>query len=114
MITNETQKGFNYLRCTKKRGPCSQPYLREERVSQEIHAAIRRLVLPLLWLDWMDEELDRHEEQLHTTLQDELNRLHMEINEIEAKLSRLASAYLADALTIEEYQIGRASCRERV
>ena len=28
-ITSETQKGHNHYRCTKKRVPCSQPYIRE-------------------------------------------------------------------------------------
>jgi site-specific DNA recombinase len=35
-ITTETQKGHNYLRCTKKGGrPCSQPYVREEEISRQ-------------------------------------------------------------------------------
>jgi hypothetical protein len=33
MVTNERQKGHVYLRCTKKKGPCSQSYLDSARLS---------------------------------------------------------------------------------
>ena len=32
-ITTETQKGHNYLRCTKRKNPCSQKYTREEIIT---------------------------------------------------------------------------------
>jgi DNA invertase Pin-like site-specific DNA recombinase len=35
-ITTETQKGHNYLRCTKRKNPCSQKYTREEIITSEI------------------------------------------------------------------------------
>ena len=36
-ITTETQKGHNYLRCTKRvKKDCSQPYVREEKIAEQI------------------------------------------------------------------------------
>lgn len=35
-ITTETQKGRNYLHCTKRKSPCSEPYVREEEVEKQI------------------------------------------------------------------------------
>jgi len=35
-ITAETQKGHNYYRCTKKKLPCSQKYVREESLNEQI------------------------------------------------------------------------------
>src|SRR3989337_3898236 len=35
-ITTETQKGHNYLRCTKRKGACSQRYVREEFITKQI------------------------------------------------------------------------------
>ena len=41
-VTSETQKGHNYLRCTKRvKKDCSQPYVREESVAGQIAAAGR-------------------------------------------------------------------------
>ena len=35
-ITTETQKGHNYLRCTKRKNPCTQKYVREEIITSQI------------------------------------------------------------------------------
>jgi site-specific DNA recombinase len=34
-ITTETQKGHNYLRCTKRKNPCEQKYVREEIIRRK-------------------------------------------------------------------------------
>ncbi|MBX3389793.1 MAG: recombinase family protein [Phycisphaeraceae bacterium] len=39
-ITMEIQKGHRYLRCTKKRGQCSQKYLREEHLHEQVRQAL--------------------------------------------------------------------------
>jgi site-specific DNA recombinase len=44
-ITTETQKGHNYLRCTKRVGPCTQKYVREDIVSTQIDAFIAQVAL---------------------------------------------------------------------
>ncbi|KAF0151240.1 MAG: Resolvase protein, partial [Elusimicrobia bacterium] len=35
-ITTETQKGHNYLHCTKRKQPCSEPFVREEEVDRQV------------------------------------------------------------------------------
>ncbi|MFH1363347.1 MAG: recombinase family protein [Candidatus Omnitrophota bacterium] len=46
MITSELQKQrYIYYRCTKKRGKCSQPYLREVLLTQEINKAIESVAI---------------------------------------------------------------------
>lgn len=39
-ITAERQKGHHYYRCTKKLGPCSQPYIREEALAAQLREAV--------------------------------------------------------------------------
>ena len=36
-ITTEQQKGHNYLRCTKRKNPCEQKYVREEIITSQIN-----------------------------------------------------------------------------
>jgi len=45
-ITAENQKGHNYYRCTKRKGPCSQKkYTREEELTDQIKTAILAIQL---------------------------------------------------------------------
>src|SRR5207249_4078270 len=40
-ITAERQKGHHYYHCTKKKGPCSQPYMREEALAAQLRLAVQ-------------------------------------------------------------------------
>ncbi|MBU1932115.1 recombinase family protein, partial [Patescibacteria group bacterium] len=42
-ITSETQKGHNYYRCTKKKIPCSQKYVREESLNEQISSILQKV-----------------------------------------------------------------------
>ena len=44
-ITTETQKGHNYLRCTKRKNPCSQRYAREDAITSQIKEEIKKVSL---------------------------------------------------------------------
>lgn len=44
-ITAEIQKGHIYYRCTKKRGTCSQKYVREEALTKQIISFLQKVFL---------------------------------------------------------------------
>ena len=72
-ITTETQKGHNYLRCTKRKNPCSQKYTREEIITSEIQKEIKKVSLPDDWASWMLVENRKdilHEAQSSTLFAD--------------------------------------------
>src|SRR3989338_1422274 len=48
-ITTETQKGHNYLRCTKRKNPCSQKYAREDAITSQIREEIKKVSLSSAW-----------------------------------------------------------------
>ena len=58
-ITTEQQKGHNYLRCTKRKNPCSQKYIREELITSQIQKEIKKVSLPLDWTKWMIAENEK-------------------------------------------------------
>jgi site-specific DNA recombinase len=58
-ITTETQKGHNYLWCTKRKNPCSQKYTREEIITSEIQKEIKKVSLSDDWADKMLNELGK-------------------------------------------------------
>jgi len=102
-ITSETQKGHNYYRCTKKRGACSQPYIREELLAEQISGEIQKVSLPPSWADKMIKELEKEKEQ---TAQDGIafaQNLKAQIKEREEKLDKLLDAHLEGVISKTEY-----------
>jgi site-specific DNA recombinase len=102
-ITSETQKGHNYYRCTKKRGACSQPYIREELLAEQISGEIQKVSLSPSWADKMIAELNKEKEQ---EAQDGITfaqNLKSQIKGLEDKLDTLLDAHLDGTITKEEY-----------
>ncbi|MEK7712232.1 MAG: recombinase family protein, partial [Pseudomonadota bacterium] len=48
-ITAERQKGHHYYRCTKKLGPCTQRYIREEALAAQVRDAVQQVALSDAW-----------------------------------------------------------------
>jgi site-specific DNA recombinase len=104
-ITMETQKGHNYLRCTKRVKDCSQPYLREEAMSAQIAAALTRASLPDDLADWLIQQVQSRREESGAVLREARRRAEKEIHGIDTKLDRLTAAYLdAGAFTAAEFR----------
>jgi len=103
-ITTETQKGHNYLRCTKRKNPCEQKYAREELITSQIQEEIKKVSLPLDWLSWMiaENRKDQSSEIQSSTLF--ADSIKAEISLLETKIEKLMNAYLESALSLEEYR----------
>ena len=103
-ITTETQKGHNYLRCTKRKNPCTQRYVREELITSQIQEEIKKVSLPLDWTEWMIAEnaKDRQSEVQSSTLF--ADSIKADISLLDSKIEKLMSAYLESALSLEEYR----------
>jgi DNA invertase Pin-like site-specific DNA recombinase len=103
-ITTETQKGHNYLRCTKRKNPCLQKYTREEIITSEIQKEIKKVSLPDDWASWMLAENRRDmlsEAQSSTLFADNTKA---DISLLDFKIEKLMNAYLESALSLEEYR----------
>ena len=103
-ITTETQKGHNYLRCTKRKNPCSQKYIREELITSQIQEEIKKVSLPLDWTEWMIAEnaKDRQSEVQSSTLF--ADSIKADISVLETKIEKLMTLYLDNSLSLEEYR----------
>jgi len=108
-ITTETQKGHNYLRCTKRKNPCSQKYTREEIITSEIQKEIKKVSLPDDWAKWMIAEnaKDRQSEVQSSTLF--ADNTKAEISLLDSKIEKLMTAYLESALSLEEYRDAKSA-----
>ena len=103
-ITTEQQKGHHYLRCTKRKNPCAQPYIREELITSQVRTEIQKVSLPDDWAKWMIAEnaKDRQSEVQSSTLF--VQNTKDEIFSIEKKIEKLMTLYLDNSLSLEEYR----------
>jgi DNA invertase Pin-like site-specific DNA recombinase len=102
-ITSETQKGHNYYRCTKKRIPCSQRFVREENLSEQISAILKKVSLPDKWKDKMIAILEKDQEETEKASFSFSQNLKSQIKECEEKLEKLLDAHLNNDISREEY-----------
>jgi len=103
MITAETQKGHNYYRCTKKKNPCSQKYVREETLTEQMKIFLQKVSLSSQDTEKVLRELGKDEQKAKNESKEILQNLKSELSEIEIKLDKLLSAYLDEVISEEEY-----------
>jgi len=100
----ETQKGHNYLRCTKRVRACSQPYLREESLTEQIAEVLRAVSIPDRWADWLIERLENEHASDGARVQQAKKQVLDETCEIDRKLDRLMTAYLDGVIPVTDYR----------
>ncbi len=102
-ITAERQKGHHYYRCTKKKGPCRQPYVREEALAAQLRQAVQTASLPDAWADKMLGKIDEWRLSEAQASGAAAQPLKDNVVALEAKLGRLLEAYLDGVIAREEY-----------
>ena len=104
-ITAETQKGHNYMRCTKRvRKDCSQRYVREEKIAEQISDVLASASIPDEWADWMIEQLQADKKNDIDAAADAEQAMRKEIQGIDSKVDRLMAGYLDQLYGADEYK----------
>jgi len=103
MITAERQKGHNYYRCTKRKQKCSQPYTREEALSEEISDRLKEITLGDKATKFMLKELEREREKEIREQEIVINELKEKLKQLEEKLDKLLDAYISSYISADEY-----------
>ncbi len=103
-MTIETQKGHNYLRCTKKLGPCSQPYVREEEISRQVTDYLRRAAFLPHEADELVAVLEAERNEYEGEQRQTLIALRKHGQSVDERLGRLMNAYLSEAIDLNEYK----------
>jgi site-specific DNA recombinase len=102
-ITTETQKGHNYLRCTKRMVPCSQKYVREENALGQINEMIAAFTDEAQTADRVIATLETEAREQTEAGQGHLVRFRLDLTACEAKLDALLDMALNKAIAEEEY-----------
>jgi site-specific DNA recombinase len=104
-VTTETQKGHNYVHCTKRvKKDCSQAFLREDRMHDFVMTALIKLALTPEWADWMIAELENDKAQAQQTHDEQLKAFQDDLQRLDAKLDRLLTAYVEGDVAADEYR----------
>ncbi len=103
MITAEVQKGHTYYRCTKKKGVCSQPYVREEVLMPQLDELFQKYSMPSKWQDEFERLIaeDKQSSSLQTNAF--VQELRDKVHDISRKLDRLTDLYIAQDIEREDY-----------
>ena len=114
VITMETQKGHNYLRCTKRVvRDCPQPYAREESITDQVATLLKMASMPDHWADSMLEQLASFRavgNDADGAVRDSLKKA---VSKLETKMQRLTVAYLdAGAFSANEFRSRKAELLE--
>jgi site-specific DNA recombinase len=104
LITTETQKGHNYLRCTKWDIKCSQPYVREEQIVEQVTRTLRWAALPAEWVDWMLNEARTEAAADAHAVQERTEAIEANLNAVALRLDRLMTAYTEGVMNLAEYR----------
>ena len=102
-ITAERQKGHHYYRCTKKKGNCTQRYIREEALTAQLREVVQKVSLSDAWAKKMLTNIKEWKNK-EAQASDSFAQQHKEkLSAIQGKLDRLLDAHLDGVITREEY-----------
>ena len=102
-ITIETQKGHNYLRCTKRVKPCTQKCVREEAMVTQVDREILRVALEAAITDEMLSALENDREKAAVGQEVAKTRLKADLTACEKQIDLLLDMRLDNQITEPEY-----------
>ena len=101
--TNRFGTKYRYYRCTKKKGKCSQGYLREDRLVAQIQERLQKISLCDESIDKMLKQVDKWEKENNLSSQTCVQNLADKIKVSEDRLEKLVSSYLDGDIPKEIY-----------
>ena len=94
---------YRYYRCTKRLGSCSQRYLREDLLVEQLKGKISKVALCEDWKEKMLAKVEVWEKENIQSSQSFAQNLEKEIKETETKLDMLVNAFLDGSIEKETY-----------
>jgi len=96
---------YRYYRCTKKLGKCSQRYLREDLLADQLKSRLQNVALGDDWAEKMKAQVDVWEKENVLSSQSFAQNLDEKIKEAETKLDKLVNAFLDGSIEKETYLV---------
>ncbi len=110
--TNRLAEYYMY-RCTKKLGPCSQRYLSQAEVGNQLRKLVLDVAIPVAWIPRWLKLLDEHEVIEKQNQEANIQRLEEDEKVVEQKLNLLLDSYLDGVIDQESYKSKKNELFER-
>ena len=102
-ITTETQKGHNYLRCTKRKRPCPEKFTREEDVDRQVRELLKGVSLPTALAANALDNIKAEEFKAAQAVEEAAQNLRDKLVILTDQLGQLLDLVLQGAITQPEY-----------
>src|SRR3990167_6373050 len=94
---------YVYYRCTKKRGPCSGEYIREETLDAQLSKLLSRFHLPRHWAEELDRMATKDAAEASQTTAASVQAMRAKIADLDGKIARLTDLFVEQDIEREEY-----------
>ncbi len=95
---------YTYYRCTKKLKPCTQKYIQEPDLENQIRNMLEKIALPQEWADDWYSWLDRDERKELTSAEENIGKLKVDAENVDKKLNFLLDSFLDQVIDSEVYK----------
>ena len=94
---------YRYYRCTKKKGKCSQSYLREDLMQNQLQELVQMVTLPEGWGHKMLAQVDAWQMEEQKSIIAFAQTVETKLKETEQRLDKLINAFLDDTIDKSAY-----------
>ncbi len=101
--TGKSGLRYRYYRCSKKRGVCSQSYLQEHFLADQIKERLKTISLCDVYTDWMLNKVESLTKEEVSVSQSEVQNLSDNIKANDTRMEKLVSTYLDGDIAKEMY-----------
>ena len=102
-ITAERQKTYTYYRCTRKKGPCSMRFSREEAIENQLRQCTDLVSLPAGWDENLLAQVGKWKAEIESSSSAAVADATVRLSEVEGKLSRLTDLVADGVISADEY-----------
>jgi len=107
MITAQYGHGnggeYRYYRCTKRLGPCSQKYIQEKELVEQLKEKIMKVSISDGWINKMLDKVKEWEKEAKGSQKDFAQNFNDKIKQNENKLDKLVNEFLDGNIEKEIY-----------
>jgi len=96
------------LHCTKRKGPCDQPYVREEEIGKQIRSLLKGVSLPPAAAAQALQNIEKEQLSAAQAGEEAAQNLRDKIDILNSELGQLLDMTLGGKLTQEEYAQSKA------
>jgi site-specific DNA recombinase len=106
-ITKRQKNGnvhsYVYYRCTKKRGLCNEPYVREEILVEQLSSLLSGFAMPQEWAKELLSMAERDEREAGRVAAASVQTLRAKVADLDERISRLTDLYVEQDIERDAY-----------